>query len=477
MSPSAISDSPRNSVSDPHNAHRNIFGGTKNGATIDAAVTAAAGAPTFHGYDHVTWWVGNAKQAANYYSTLFGLPTFAYRGLETGSRYFASYAVGHHRGGGTADSAIEDDQDNVCFVFTSPIRSYRHLPEGEPISDADRALLREMHDHLERHGDAVKDVCFTVDSVEGVYQLATAEDGVPGKDKDAKVVGVQPPTQQHDKLYGGSVTTAVIRTYGDTTHTLLNRGDYKGPFLPGFRAVAPPKAAPRGTASFKPVVLAPAPAVGLQRIDHCVGNQDWNEMEAVCAFYEQRLGFHRFWSVDDKQICTEFSALKSIVMSSGGSANTVKMPINEPAPGKKRSQIEEYIVFNSGAGVQHIALRTPNIVQAVSSLRARGVQFIDVPSTYYDALRKRLAASAAGTGAKLAWHISEEQLAIIEQLNILIDYDEGGYLLQLFTKPLMDRPTVFIEIIERNNFEGFGAGNFKSLFEAIEREQAERGNL
>lgn len=476
MSPSAISDSPRNSVSDPHTAHRNVFGGaaTKNGAAIDAAVSAATGSPTFHGYDHVTWWVGNAKQAANYYSTLFGLPTFAYRGLETGSRYFASYAVGHHRGGGVSDHAIEDDQDNVCFVFTSPVRSYRHLPEDEPISDADRALLKEMHDHLERHGDAVKDVCFTVDSVEGVYQQATAEDGMS---KDARVVGVQPPAQIHDKLYGGSVTTAVIRTYGDTTHTLLNRGDYKGPFLPGFRAVAPPKAAPAGTATFKPVVMAPPPAVGLQRIDHCVGNQDWDEMEAACEFYEQRLGFHRFWSVDDKQICTEFSALKSIVMSSGGNADTVKMPINEPAAGKKRSQIEEYIVFNSGAGVQHIALRTPDIIQAVSSLRARGVQFIDVPPTYYEALRERLAASANGTGAKLEWHISEEQLAIVQQLNILIDYDEGGYLLQLFTKPLMDRPTVFIEIIERNNFEGFGAGNFKSLFEAIEREQAERGNL
>ncbi|CAK7234801.1 hypothetical protein SCUCBS95973_009056 [Sporothrix curviconia] len=484
MSPSAISDSPRNSVSEPHSAHGKVFGGAKNGAANDAAVSAGAGAPIFHGYDHVTWWVGNAKQAANYYSTLFGLPTFAYRGLETGSRYFASYAVGHHQGGGAVDSAINDEQDNVCFVFTSPIRSYRHLPDDEPISDADRALLREMHDHLERHGDAVKDVCFTVDSVEGVYQQATAEDGVlvdsSSKDAHTRVVGVQPPTQIHDKLYGGSVTTAVIRTYGDTTHTLLNRGDYKGPFLPGFRTVQARKApASKATAPalFQPVVMARAPDVGLQRIDHCVGNQDWDEMEAACAFYEKRLGFHRFWSVDDSQICTEFSALRSIVMSSGGNADTVKMPINEPAPGKKRSQIEEYIVFNSGAGVQHIALRTPDIVTAVSSLRARGVQFIDVPATYYVALRERLAASAAGSGLKLAWHISDEQLAVLEQLNILIDYDEGGYLLQLFTKPLMDRPTVFIEIIERNNFEGFGAGNFKSLFEAIEREQAERGNL
>ncbi|CAK7274662.1 hypothetical protein SEPCBS57363_006278 [Sporothrix epigloea] len=485
MSPSAVSDSPRNSVSEPHSSYGKVFGGVKNEDDVSAALRTAAGAPTFHGYDHVTWWVGNAKQASNYYSTLFGLPAFAYRGLETGSRYFASYAVGHHRGGGVANSAADDEHDNICFVFTSPIRSYRHLPDNEPISDADRALLREMHDHLERHGDAVKDVCFTVDSVEGVYQQATAEDGVlvdGGSSKDAhtRVVGVQPPTQIYDKLHGGSVTTAVIRTYGDTTHTLLNRGDYKGPFLPGFRAVVAKKSPASKTPAstfFKPVVMAPAPDVGLKRIDHCVGNQDWDEMEAACEFYERRLGFHRFWSVDDSQICTEFSALRSIVMSSGGNTDTVKMPINEPAAGKKRSQIEEYIVFNSGAGVQHIALRTPDIVKAVSSLRARGVQFIDVPSTYYTALRERLAASAAGSGMKLAWHISDEQLAVLEQLNILIDYDEGGYLLQLFTKPLMDRPTVFIEIIERNNFEGFGAGNFKSLFEAIEREQAERGNL
>ncbi len=481
MAPSAISVSPRASV-----LSAKSLGTAKNGATSGFVDTHPdVDAPTFHGYDHVTWWVGNAKQAANYYSTLFGLPTFAYRGLETGSRYFASYAVGHHRGGGVADSAIEDDQDNVCFVFTSPLRSYKHLPDDEPIPDADRRLLREMHDHLERHGDAVKDVCFTVDSVAGVYQQAIAGDDENAK-QGSKAVGVQPPTQTHDPVYGGSVTTSVIRTYGDTTHTLLNRGDYKGPFLPGFRAVAPKKAAntmvnSTTAPSYVPIVLAPPPPIGLQRIDHCVGNQDWDEMEAACAFYEQRLGFHRFWSVDDKQICTEFSALRSIVMSSGGSADTVKMPINEPAPGKKRSQIEEYIVFNSGPGVQHIALRTPDIVAAVSGLRARGVQFIDVPPTYYAALRERLAAATASNtnnGApRLAWSLSSEQLAVLEQLNILIDYDEGGYLLQLFTKPLMDRPTVFVEIIERNNFDGFGAGNFKSLFEAIEREQAERGNL
>ncbi len=196
-------------------------------------------------------------------------------------------------------------------------------------------------------------------------------------------------------------------------------------------------------------------------------------MASACAFYEQCLSFHRFWSVDDSQICTDFSALRSTVMASAN--ELVKMPINEPAEGRKRSQIEEYVVYNAGPGVQHIALLTRDIVAAVAALRARGVQFIDVPPTYYEAMRRRLRGGDGGHGR--AWDLTDEHLDAIQRLNILIDYDEGGYLLQLFTKPLMDRPTVFIEIIQRNNFEGFGAGNFKSLFEAIEREQAERGNL
>jgi 4-hydroxyphenylpyruvate dioxygenase len=248
----------------------------------------------------------------------------------------------------------------------------------------------------------------------------------------------------------------VIRTYGDTTHTLISRANYTGPFLPGFRPAKPT------TSSIK------MPAVELARIDHCVGNQDWNEMVSACAFYEQCLSFHRFWSVDDSQICTDFSALSSIVMASAN--NVVKMPINEPAAGKKRSQIEEYVIFNSGAGVQHIALLTKDIISTVSAMRARGVEFINVPDTYYETMRHRLKTE------KRNWELKEE-FETLERLNILIDYDEQGYLLQLFTKPLMDRPTVFIEIIQRNEFDGFGAGNFKSLFEAIEREQAERGNL
>ncbi|KAI7180616.1 4-hydroxyphenylpyruvate, partial [Hortaea werneckii] len=208
------------------------------------------------------------------------------------------------------------------------------------------------------------------------------------------------------------------------------------------------------------------PNINLEAIDHCVGNQDWQEMDAACDFYERCLGFHRFWSVDDKDICTDFSALKSVVMSSPN--DVVKMPINEPAVGKKKSQIEEYVDFYNGPGVQHIALRTPDILTTVNNMKARGVEFISVPETYYTDIKERL----RKTGMKL-----NESFETIQNLNILIDFDEGGYLLQLFTKPLMDRPTVFIEVIQRNNFDGFGAGNFKSLFEAIEREQAARGNL
>ena len=252
---------------------------------------------------------------------------------------------------------------------------------------------------------------------------------------------------------------ASIRTYGDTTHTFIQRNRYSGPFLPGFRAS-------NLAASGGDPINQLLPPVKLEAIDHCVGNQDWEQMDSACEYYERCLGFHRFWSVDDNDIRTDYSALKSIVMASPN--DVVKMPINEPALGKKKSQIEEYVDFYNGPGIQHIALRTPNIIDAVSNLRARGVEFISVPETYYDNMRQRLKA----TGLKL-----EESFETIQKLNILIDFDEGGYLLQLFTKPLMDRPTVFIEIIQRNNFEGFGAGNFKSLFEAIEREQELRGNL
>ncbi|CAI6079607.1 hypothetical protein V2G26_001549 [Clonostachys chloroleuca] len=386
----------------------------------------------FSSYDHVTWWVGNAKQAAVYYTQLFGFKAIAYRGLETDSRYFASYVVAN---------------EDIRFILTSPLRSAAHLPDDEPISKSDKALLREMHDHLEKHGDAVKDVAFEVDDVAGIYNFAIMNEAA---------MAVQPPSVTSDKLLGSTIT-ATIRTYGDTTHTLINRQQYSGPFLPGFRAVTKELSSE-----------LELPHVPLLRIDHCVGNQDWNEMTKACAFYEKCLGFHRFWSVDDNQISTEYSALSSIVMASAN--NKVKMPINEPAPAKKKSQIEEFVTFNSGPGVQHIALLTEDIISCITALRTRGVEFISIPKSYYDTVRERLRTE------NRSWELQED-LNTIEHLNILIDYDEGGYLLQLFTKPLIDRPTIFIEIIQRNNFEGFGAGNFKSLFEAIEREQEQRGNL
>jgi 4-hydroxyphenylpyruvate dioxygenase len=388
--------------------------------------------PNFHGYDHITWYVGNAKQAASYYTTRLGFYTIAYKGLETGSRYIASHVVAN---------------GSVRFVLTSPLKSYTALADDEPISIEERELLKEIYEHLEKHGDAVKDVAFEVDDVEAVYYQAVKQGAV-------SVQEVRKPSDEN-----GSITTAVIRTYGDTTHTLISRSQYSGLFLPGYQPIPESKLDP---------LQKMLPTISLEAIDHCVGNQDWGAMEEACAYYERCLSFHRFWSVDDNEISTEFSALSSIVMASPN--NVVKMPINEPAPGKKKSQIEEYVDFYGGAGVQHIALRTNDIIAAVTNLRARGVEFINVPETYYTTMRQRLKTD------KRSWKLTED-FDTVQKLNILIDFDEGGYLLQLFTKPLMDRPTVFIEIIQRNKFEGFGAGNFKSLFEAIEREQAERGNL
>ncbi|KAF9577324.1 hypothetical protein BGW38_007526 [Lunasporangiospora selenospora] len=247
---------------------------------------------------------------------------------------------------------------------------------------------------------------------------------------------------------------ATIATYGDTEHTFVQRNGYKGVFLPGY-------VPPRSRDPLENIL----PAVGLNFIDHCVGNQPDGEMLKACEMYEQQLGFHRFWSVDDSQIHTEFSALRSIVMADP--TDRVKMPINEPASGKKKSQITEYCEFYGGAGVQHIALNTSDVLTAVSNLRARGMDFLTVPSTYYDNLRLRLQHSSTKI---------KEDLDKIQELDILVDYDESGYLLQIFTKPVQDRPTVFIEIIQRCGHQGFGAGNFKALFEAIEREQELRGN-
>ncbi|KAF5870991.1 putative 4-hydroxyphenylpyruvate dioxygenase protein [Botrytis fragariae] len=402
--------------------------------TTNTNSSLSTNTPNFHGYDHITWYVGNAKQAASYYCTRLGFETIAYKGLETGSRYIASHVVANGK---------------IRFVLTSPVKAYSGLKDDEPITEKERELLREIYEHLEKHGDAVKDVAFEVDDVASVYYNAVEQGAV----------GVQKPIKGKDE--DGDVTTAIIRTYGDTTHTLISRNNYTGAFLPGYRAIPASKRDP---------LNAFLPSIPLEAIDHCVGNQDWGAMQSACEYYEKCLSFHRFWSVDDSQISTAHSALNSIVMASPN--NVVKMPINEPAPGLRKSQIEEYVDFYSGAGVQHIALRTPDIITAVSNLRARGVEFISVPETYYETMRERLADKNAG----IKWELKED-FEEIRKLNVLIDFDEGGYLLQLFTKPLMDRPTVFLEIIQREGFDGFGAGNFKSLFEAIEREQEERGNL
>ncbi|KAL1601563.1 hypothetical protein SLS60_006478 [Paraconiothyrium brasiliense] len=380
----------------------------------------------YRGYHHVHWYVGNAKQAASFYVTRMGFERVAYRGLETGSRSIASHVI---RNG------------NVTFVLTSPLRG---LKQSSRLSEEDAKLLLEIHEHQEKHGDAVKDVAFEVDNLDAIYSSAVS----------AGAESISAPHTLTDA--NGTVRLATLKTYGDTTHTLIEKSSYSGPFLPGY---APAPSASDPLSKFLPPVL-------LSNIDHCVGNQDWDEMDNICDYYERVLGFHRFWSVDDKDICTEYSALKSVVMSSPN--DVVKMPINEPAHGKKQSQIEEYVDFYGGPGVQHIALRTDDIIRDITNLKARGVEFIKVPDTYYAAMRQRLKSK----GMRL-----EEDFDVLQSLDILIDFDEGGYLLQLFTKHLMDRPTVFIEIIQRNNFDGFGAGNFKSLFEAIEREQELRGNL
>ncbi|EXJ80924.1 4-hydroxyphenylpyruvate dioxygenase 1 [Capronia epimyces CBS 606.96] len=421
MAPIALAPTPTPS----HELIHTMHDGSVDGQSLPKSSNKVA---NYRGYDHVHWYVGNAKQAAAFYVSRMGFERIAYRGLETGSRLVASHVV---RNG------------DVTFVLTSPLQSPDCTTASLSLSDEDRRLLAEIHDHLRAHGDAVRDVAFEVDDVAGLYDAAVAK-GAHSH---------QPPQTISDK--SGSAMYAQIRTYGDTIHTLVDRQQYTGVFLPGYRAVTEVEK----TAKY-------LPRVDLEAIDHCVGNQDWDEMEAACEYYERALGFHRFWSVDDKAICTDYSALKSIVMASPD--EKIKMPINEPAKGLKKSQIEEYVDFYNGAGVQHIALRTDDIITTVTNLKERGIEFISVPDSYYEAMSKRLESA----GMQL-----NEDFAALQKLGILIDFDEGGYLLQLFTKHLMDRPTVFIEIIQRNNFAGFGAGNFKALFEAIEREQMARGNL
>eukprot|EP00127_Corallochytrium_limacisporum_P001456 Clim_evm9s57 gene=Clim_evmTU9s57 len=367
----------------------------------------------YHGFDHITFWVGNAKQAAAYYCTRFGFNPVGYRSFENGFRDVCSHVV---------------KQDKITFVFQSALQP----------------MNKEMGDHLVLHGDGVKDVAFAVSDAVGIFNRAV--------ERGAKVI--REPWEETDE--NGTIVYATVQTYGDTTHTFVDRSQWNAPDVFGVNYMTP----------VEDPSLALLPAIGLNFIDHCVGNQPDDTMVPVCDWYEKCLMFHRFWSVDDTQMHTEYSALRSIVMTDYD--EKVKMPINEPAPGKKKSQIQEYVEFYGGAGVQHIALNTRDVITAVSNLRARGMQFLTIPPQYYTDLKERLAASPTKV---------KEDLSIIEKLNILVDFDDNGYLLQIFTKPVEDRPTLFIEIIQRENHQGFGAGNFKALFQSIEKAQGERGNL
>lgn len=364
-------------------------------------------------FHHLTFWVGNAKQAAVFYCDKMGFEPAAYKGLETGSREVVSHVV---------------RQDKILFVFSSALN-----PGNE-----------EFGEHLIKHGDGVKDIAFQVEDCDFLIKKA----------KERGAIIVKEPWVEQD--IHGRVKYAVVQTYGDTTHTLIEYLEpYKGLFLPGFKEPL-----------CKDPLLPKLPPAGLNFIDHVVGNQPDDEMVPISDWYQKCLLFHRFWSIDDKQIYTQYSALRSIVVTNY--EETIKMPINEPAPGKKKSQIQEYVDYNGGPGVQHIALNTSNIIQSIVNLRARGMEFLAAPDSYYDILRHNL---------KTAKIRVKEDINRLQELKILVDFDDKGYLLQIFTKPVQDRPTLFLEVIQRNNHFGFGAGNFKSLFEAIEKDQDARGNL
>jgi len=383
---------------------------------------------SFQGYDHAEWYVSNAKQAASYFVNTFGFEHIAYKGLETGSKTLSAHVV---------------ENGNVTFEFISPIVSSSNNP-------VDNKILESVHLFIKKHGDGVKNVAFKVQNVDLVYKCAI-ENG-------ARIV--QPPTELGDE--NGKVKLATIEIFDDVFHTLINKDHYTGPYMPGYATVKGNKSLELPDAS----AIKSLPPISFDKIDHCVQNEDWHNLDNACSIYASIFGFHRFWSVDEKDVSTEFSALRSIVMASAN--HEVKMPINEPAVGVCKSQIEEFIEFYNGPGVQHIALSTNDIIQTVKNMRARGTEFIQVPSTYYTKLAGRL----AEVGLKL-----KEDLNELRKLGILVDFDEHGYLLQLFTKPLSDRPTLFLEVIQRYNHNGFGAGNFKALFETIESEQKLRGTL
>ncbi len=360
------------------------------------------------GTDYVELYVGNAKQAAHYYKTAFGFQSLAYAGLETGVKDRASYVL---------------QQGKIRLVLTTPLTNDSIL-----------------NDHLKKHGDAVKVAALWVEDARSAFEETTKRGAKPFME----------PTVEKDEF--GEVVRSGIYTYGETVHMFVERKNYNGPFLPGYV---------KWESDYNPT------PTGLKYIDHMVGNVGWNEMNTWVKWYEEVMGFVNFLSFDDKQINTEYSALMSKVMSNGN--GRIKFPINEPAEGKKKSQIEEYLDFYGGPGIQHMAIATDDILTTVTQLRERGVEFLSAPpAEYYADVPNRL-----GDHMKMM----KEDLNVIQKLAILVDADEEGYLLQIFTKPLQDRPTLFIEIIQRMGAKGFGAGNFKALFESIEREQAKRGTL
>lgn len=356
-----------------------------------------------NGTDHIELYVGNAKQAAHFYKTAFGFQSLAYAGPETGVRDCASYVL---------------KQGKIRLVLTTPLKS------SHPISE-----------HIFKHGDGVKILALWVDDAYKSFEETTKRGAKPYMEPVTK-------TDEH-----GEVRMSGIYTYGETIHLFVERKNYTGPFLPGYK---------EWTSSYNPS------EVGLLYVDHCVGNVGWNRMNETVKWYEDIMGFSNILTFDDKQITTEYSALMSKVMSNGN--GYVKFPINEPAEGKKKSQIEEYLEFYEGEGVQHIAVATSDIISTVRELKSRGVEFLNTPDTYYDDLFARV--------GKI-----DEDIKPLHDLKILVDRDEEGYLLQIFTKPIEDRPTLFFEIIQRKGAKSFGAGNFKALFESIEREQEKRGNL
>jgi 4-hydroxyphenylpyruvate dioxygenase len=356
-----------------------------------------------NGTDFIEFYVGNAKQSAQFYRHVFGYKILAYRGPETGVRDRASYLL---------------QQDKVRILLTTALR-----PDS-PIAD-----------HVHRHGDGVKDIALWVDDARKAYHDAV--------ERGAQSAG-EPKSLVDDQ---GEVVIAAIKTYGETIHSLVERKNYKGLFMPGFVPF-------EGSGDAKPV--------GLKYIDHCVGNVELGAMNKWVKYYADVMGFTQLISFDDKTISTEYSALMSKVVSNGN--GRIKFPLNEPAKGKKKSQIDEYLEFYNGPGCQHIAIATDDIIATTSELKRRGVEFLRVPATYYETVAERV--------GKI-----DEDIKKLSELGILVDRDEEGYLLQIFSKPMEDRPTLFYEIIQRKGAKSFGAGNFKALFEALEREQALRGNL